>query len=242
MKTILKVFVVLIVVTGLDILAAMGWGAYWLYRHSAQLSDRTSPSEHGRNMEIHLLARLGPATRTVANQASETQNRAEGSPVSAIPDTDVFRQQDVSSYIATGEAPAGWKWIPVARGAEQQMGVGAQSRFVTRTSDGQMFLLAADTHEMALTHASDVKPWGVLAASTTFNGTSPAVSILLDNAGGDLMYDFTRKHVGHIIAVVIGGQIYEIAEIRSPIRDAMMISLAGSRQAEAEKLRDTLMK
>jgi hypothetical protein len=78
-------------------LAGAGWGGYWLYRRYVP------PGGQGRNMEVRLLALNGAV------------------PSSGIgPGVDVFQKDDVSSYIANGDAPNGWKRLPVANGVEAE--------------------------------------------------------------------------------------------------------------------------
>ena len=42
----------------------------------------------------------------------------------------------------------------------------------------------------------------------------------LTNAAGDKFYDYTSQNVGKSMAVVMGGQVREVANIQSPIRDS----------------------
>ena len=204
-------------------LAGAGWGGYWLYRRYAP------PGGQGRNMEVRLLALNGVV------------------PSNGIgPGVDVFQKDDTISYIASGSAPNGWKWLPVANGVEAEVTGsaidGSESPYVTRTNNGQLFLLAADTPDMTLTHASDVRPWGVDSVKVTSDVMGPAVDIHLDQAGGNLMHDFTQKYLGHRIGVVVGGQICEVALIQSPVRSAIEVRLPSGQQAQADGLRDSLMK
>jgi len=162
------------------------------------------------------------------------------------PGVDVFQKEDVSSYIASGDAPNGWKWFPVANGVDPEVTgsapAGSESPYITRTSNEQLFLLAADTPDMTLTHASGIRPWGVESVRVEEDALGPAVAIALDQAGGDLMHEFTQKYLGHRIAVVVGGQICEVALIQSPVRSAIVVRLPAGQRAQAELLRDSLMK
>ncbi len=159
---------------------------------------------------------------------------------------DLFQQQDVSSYIASGDAPTGWKWLPMADQVEREVAAsttaGSGNQYVTRTSNGKMYLLAADTPDKSLTHAGSFRPWGVDSVRVVTDEFGPAVEIHLNHAGGDLMHEFTQKYLGHRIAVVVGGQICEVATIQSPVRSAIVVRLPAGQQAEAENLRDSLMK
>lgn len=180
-------------------------------------------------MEIRLLALNGAVPSAGAGAA-----------------VDVFPKEDVSSYIANGDAPNGWKWFPVAPGVEPEVTGGApagsESLYVTRTSNEQLFLLAADSPDMTLTHASDIRPWGVESVKVEDDALGPAVAITLDQAGGDLMHEFTQKYLGHRIAVVVGGQICEVALIQSPVRSAIVVRLPAGQLLQAQYLRDSLMK
>lgn len=164
----------------------------------------------------------------------------------AGPGVDVFQKDDVSSYIANGDAPNGWKWLPVANGVEAEVNgsapAGSENPYVTRTSNGQLFLLAADSPDTTLTHASGVRPWGVDSVEVDTDDAAPGVKITLDQAGGDLMHEFTLKYLGHRIAVVVGGQICEVALIESPVRRSIEVRLPAGQLAQAEALRDSLMR
>ncbi len=220
MKIVTRLVLVLVV---LGALAGAGWYGYQYFVRNAP------PGGAGRNMEIRLLGLNGAV------------------PSNGIgPGVDVFQKDDVSSYIANGDAPNGWKWFPVANGVDPEVTgaapAGSEIPYVTRTSNGQLFLLAADSPDMMLTHASNVRPWGVESVKVTTDELGPAVDIHLDQAGGDLMHDFTQKYLEHRIAVVVGGQICEVALIQSPVRSAIDIRLPVGQQAQAEALRDSLMK
>jgi len=162
------------------------------------------------------------------------------------PGVDVFQKADVISYVANGDAPNGWKWFSVANGVEPEVTgaapAGSENPYITRTSNGQLFLLAADGPDMALTHASGVRPWGVDSVEVETDEQAPGVRIILDQAGGDLMHDFTQKYLGHRIAVVVAGQICEVALIQSPVRSAIEVRLPAGQLPQAEGLRDSLMK
>ena len=220
MKIVFRIFAFLIILCAL---AGAGWGGYWLYRRYAP------PGGQGRNMEVRLLARIGPATPAAASPGADatpdnaaalpagtspapgvTQDNSAATPAATGPDVNVFQPQDLTSYIASGNAPTGWKWLPVANGVEKEVTgsapASAGNEYVTRTSNGQMFLLVADQPDLTMTHASNVRPWGVDSVRVVNYG-SPAVVIHLDQAGGNLMHDFTGRYVGHRIAVVVAGQI-----------------------------------
>ncbi len=255
MKIVFRLFAFLVILCAL---AGTGWGGYWLYRRYAP------PGGSGRNMEVRLLARVGPAAPTGTSSGVDgdqgsgaaspagtssapgvTQDNSAATPAATGPDVDVFQPQDLTSYIASGNAPTGWKWLPVANGVEKEVTgsapASAGNEYVTRTSNGQMFLLVADQPDLTMTHASNVRPWGVDSVRVVNYG-SPAVVIHLDQAGGNLMHDFTGRYVGHRIAVVVAGQICEVALIQSPVRSAIEVRLPAGQQAEAESLRDSLMK
>ena len=243
----------------LCVLGAAVWGGFWLYRQYAP------PGRAGRNMEIRLVAIYGAAaptgasTNAVAPQdnglaspagstpsADAAQASSAVQPAGATADADVFQRQDVSLSVASGNAPNGWKWLPVTKGVEKEVtgnaAAGAQSEYVTRTSNGQLFLLAADTPNMTMTHASNVKPWGVDSVKIVTDEMGPAVEIHLDKAGGNLMHAFTENYLGHRIAVVVSGQICEVALIRDPVRSGLVVRLPAGQQADAENLRDALLK
>lgn len=150
------------------------------------------------------------------------------------------------TYVESGQAPAGWKWLPVANGVEQEITgdapVGSESEYISRVSEGRMFLLVADRQDMMLGHDNKTRPWGVEVADVKSENDVPVVEILLDRAGGDLMEDFTQKYVHHRTAMVIDGEICDLAMIQSPVRSAFEIRLPRGQQSEARILRDALMK
>jgi preprotein translocase subunit SecD len=220
MKIVFRLFVFLVV---LGALAGAGWYGYQHFYRNAP------PGGAGRNMEIRLLALNGAIPYNGTG-----------------PGVDVFQKADVSSYIANGDVPNGWKWLPVTNGVEPEITgsapAGSENPYISRTSNGQMFLLTADSPDMTLTHSADIRPWGVESVEVVTDEQAPGVSIKLDQAGGDLMHDFTQKYLGHRIAVVVGGQICEVALIQSPVRSAIEVRLPAGQLAQAEGLRDSLMK
>ncbi len=54
---------------------------------------------------------------------------------------------------------------------------------------------------------------------TSENGLR-AVHFVLTNEAGDRFYEYTSANVGHAMAVVLGGRVREVANIRSAIRDS----------------------
>jgi preprotein translocase subunit SecD len=207
----------------LGVLAGAGWYGYQHYYRNGP------PGGAGREMEIRLLALNGAVPYSGSG-----------------PGVDVFQKADVSAYVTNGDAPTGWKWFPVANGVEPEVNgsapAGSEIPYITRTGNGQMFLLTADSPDMTLTHASGVRPWGVDSVEVETDEQAPGVKIKLDQAGGDLMHDFTEKYAGHRIAVVVGGQICEVALIQDPVRSAIEVRLPAGQLAQAEALRDSLMK
>jgi len=242
MKIASKFFVAVIVLCALGTAA---WGGYWWYRRNAP------PGGAGRNMEIRLVAVYGATLPAGANsggidtsQGNQSNGMASLAGTSSVIDT--FQKDDVDSYMANGSAPDGWKWLPVANGVEREVTgsapPGSENAYVTRTSNGKMYLLTADRWDMTMTHASNVRPWGVDSVKVVTDEMGPAVEIHLDQQGGILMHAFTQEYVGHRIAVVVGGEICEVASIQSPVRSAIVVRLPAGQQAEAESLRDALMK
>jgi preprotein translocase subunit SecD len=219
-KIVIRLVLILVV---LGALAGAGWYGYQHFYKNGP------PGGAGRNMEIRLLALNGAVPSNGVG-----------------PGVDVFQKDDVSSYIANGDAPNGWKWFPLANGVDAEVTrsapAGSDNPYITRTNSGQMFLLTADSPDMTLTHASGVHPWGVESVRVETDELGPSVSITLDQAGGDLMHDFTQKYLGHRIAVVVGGQICEVALIQSPVRSGIVVRLPVGQEAQAEALRDSLMK
>ncbi len=61
------------------------------------------------------------------------------------------------------------------------------------------------------------------ADPTTSDGGLPAVRFTLTNEAGDRFYEFTSANVGKAMAVVLGGRVREVANIKSAIRDTGII-------------------
>lgn len=61
------------------------------------------------------------------------------------------------------------------------------------------------------------------ADPTTSDNGLPAVRFTLTNEAGDRFYDYTSANVGHAMAVVLGGRVREVANIKSAIRDTGLI-------------------
>lgn len=197
--------------------------ASWVIHHARR------PGKLGQSMEVRLVA---------INGGLFAYGTASG--------FDVFQESVMRTYVESGQAPAGWKWLPVANGVEQEITgdapVGSESEYISRVSEGRMFLLVADRQDMMLGHDNKTRPWGVEVADVKSENDVPVVEILLDRAGGDLMEDFTQKYVHHRTAMVIDGEICDLAMIQSPVRSAFEIRLPRGQQSEARILRDALMK
>jgi preprotein translocase subunit SecD len=239
MKIVFRIFGILIL---LGALAAAGWGGYWYYIHRSVTAGGA-----GRNMEVRLLARVGTAAQPPATSTAAGDPQAGAAqPQDPIADADLLSADAVHSYADSGDAPAGWEWLPVADGVEREVTNSAMANtdgeYVTRANNGQTFLLTADTPDTALTHASGSRSWGVDSVKVVDDGMGPAVQIHLDKQGGELMHAFTEKYVGHRIAVVVGGVICQVALIQNPVRSTIVVRLPAGQQAQAESLRDSLMK
>ena len=64
------------------------------------------------------------------------------------------------------------------------------------------------------------------------NGRSN-VRFTLTNEAGDKFYDYTSKNVGKSMAVVMGGRVREVANIKSAIRDSRRDRRAASRRTKS---------
>jgi protein-export membrane protein SecD len=58
----------------------------------------------------------------------------------------------------------------------------------------------------------------------------PVVNFMLTNGGGDRFYDFTSTKIGKSMAVVMGGRVREVANIKSAIRDSGQIEGAFTQE------------
>ncbi len=202
--------------------AAAALIGYWFVHENQQ------PGKFGRNIEFRLLA----------------VNRESGSGISGAPDAnngEGFSGADAQKWIAGGDAPTGWKWLPVGESlqAETMAGLGASE--ISRSNDGREFLLVGDSDEMALTHRTGAPSWGIKSAETHSGQSGPGVAIILDRAGGDLMYQFTQKRTGQWLALIVNDRILMVAKIVTPMKDALDVSLPQGQLREAVELRNVLL-
>lgn len=190
-----------------------------------------SCADGGRNLEFRLAA-----------FNTEHLDQFSRAPTGA----DVFSGSDARKIAESGEAPAGFKWLPISDFLVGQTG-GLQPMGIMHMINGQQFLLVADQPEMILTHAANAPAWGVKSAKITasyeFGPVVEAVEIKLDDTAGDMLRQFTQKYVGHSMAVVLGGQVIMNATLLTPVRRSVLqLRFPENEKSEAERLRDALMK
>ncbi len=189
------------------------------------------PGNGGKSLEFRLAA-LNPA---ILDQFSQP-----------TPGADVFSGPDARKIAKSGEAPAGFKWLPLSDFLVGQGG-GVQPTGITHVISGQEFLLVADQPEMILTHAANAPAWGVksakITASREFGPVIEAVQINLDDTAGDMLRQFTQKYVGHSLAVVVGGQVIVNFRLLTPVRRSVLqLRFPENERSEAKRLCDALMK
>ena len=112
-------------------------------------------------------------------------------------------------------------------------------------TDGQEFLLVANRPEMILTHSADKPAWGVKSVEMTstyiYGPVVKRVQIDFDDAGKDLLRQFTEKYVRHSIAVVVDGQVIASMGLLTPIRrGGLGLTYPEGAEVVAGKLRDSL--
>ncbi|MGA3160827.1 MAG: hypothetical protein ABSC77_06380 [Terracidiphilus sp.] len=162
------------------------------------------------------------------------------------PGADVFSGSDAQKIAESGQAPEGFKWLPISDFLVGQTG-GLQPMGIMRVVNGQEFLLVADQPGMILTHAANTPAWGVksvrITTSYQFGPVVEAVEIKLDDTAGGMLRQFTQKYIRHSLAVVVDGQVIMNAQLLSPVRrNVLQLRFPEGERSEAERLRDSLMK
>jgi hypothetical protein len=189
------------------------------------------PGNGGKRLEFRLAA-FNPALLDQFSQPT--------------PGADVFSSSDARKIAESGEAPAGFKWLPLSDFLVGQGG-GVQPTGITHVINGKEFLLVADQPEMILTHAANAPAWGVksvkITASYEFGPVVDAVQINLDDTAGDMLKQFTQKYVGHSLALVVDGQVIVNLRLLTPVRTSVLqLRFPESEKPEAERLHNALMK
>jgi len=188
------------------------------------------PGKYGRNLEFRV-------------SALNTENFDQFS--RAPEGFDVFSGRLAREISESGVAPAGFEWLPLSNFDLNATG-GVEPRGITRVINGREFLLVANRPEMMLTHGTNDSAWGVksveITATYKYGPVVKAVEIKLDDAGGDLLRQFTQKYVRHSIATIVDGQVIANFGLLTPItKHALGLRFPVGGEPEAEKLRDTLM-
>jgi hypothetical protein len=189
------------------------------------------PGKYGKNLEFRLAAyNLG--------RFDQFSPRPEGA--------DVFSASQAQQIAQSGEAPVGFKWLPLSDYLVHQGG-GDQPRGITRVIDGRVYLLVADRPQMILTHTADAHRWGVksveMTSSYEYGPVVKAVQITFDGTARDMLRQFTQKYIRHSVAVVVDGQVIVNLGLLSPIGKGVLgLRYPVGEQTEAERLRDSLMK
>ena len=94
MKIVFRLFAFLVILCAL---AGTGWGGYWLYRRYAP------PGGSGRNMEVRLLARVGPAAPTGTSSGVDgDQGSGAASPAGTSSAPGVTQDNSAATPAATG--------------------------------------------------------------------------------------------------------------------------------------------
>jgi len=159
---------------------------------------------------------------------------------------DAFEDADAHRFADTGQAPAGWKWMPVSESVQgelaDEVSNGSANGYISRTANGQMSFLVADSPGLALTHAANLPAWRVRSVRLDTSGEmGPGLMIALDNEGGELMSSFTQNQIGHSVAIVIGGRIYSASRVLDRVSDLIEIHFPEGQRHAADQLRDALL-
>ncbi len=187
------------------------------------------PGKYGRNLEF----RVSAMTTAYFDQF----NRAPEGP-------DVFSVSQAHEIEESGQAPAGFTWLPVSRFDLVVTG-GIEPRGITRVTNGQEFLLVANRPDMILTHSADKPAWGVKSVEMTstyiYGPVVKRVQIDFDDTGRDSLRQFTEKYVRHSIAVAVDGQVIVNMGLLTPItRGGLGLTFPEGAEAVAGRLRDLL--
>lgn len=158
---------------------------------------------------------------------------------------DVFSGDQAQQIADSGVAPEGFEWLAMSDFLLRQSG-GLQPRGITRRVNGQEFLLVAHRTEMMVIHAANSPAWRVksvqIAATYKYGPVVKAVEIKLDTAGERILRQFTEEYRGHNLALVLNGQVISNATLLTPLTKGILgLTFPVSEQAEAERLRDSLM-
>jgi len=195
------------------------------------VSRNHEPGKYGKTLEFRLAV-------VNLDRFDRLSPRPEGA--------DVFSGSQAQQIAQNGEAPVGFKWLPLSDFLVHQGG-GFQPRGITRVIDGRECLLVADQASMILTHTADAPRWGVksveMTASYEFGPVVKAVQITFDSTAQDMLRQFTQKYIRHSVAVVVDGQVVVNLGLLSPMRKGVLgLRYPPGEPAEAEWLRDSLMK
>jgi hypothetical protein len=160
---------------------------------------------------------------------------------------DVFSGSQVRKIAESGEAPEGFKWLPVSDFYLSTPWGGVEPRGFLHTTNGKKFLLVSDRPEMILGHSPNAPAWGVksveITATNYYGHVVKRVQINLDDIGADLLQQFTKRYIHHSVGVIVDGQIVANFTLMSPMQKGLLtISFPEGDELEAESLRDSLMK
>ncbi|MGO9325692.1 MAG: hypothetical protein ACLP07_14125 [Terracidiphilus sp.] len=186
--------------------------------------------KYGRNLDFRVSA--------MTTAYFDPFNRAPEGP-------DVFSVSQAREIEESGQAPAGFTWLPVSKFYLVVTGGGIEPRGITRVTNGQEFLLVANRPEMMLTHSADKPAWGAksveMTSTTIYGPVVKRVQIDFDDTGKDLLRQFTEKYVRHSISVDVDGQVIASMGLLTPIkRGGLGLTFPEGAEVVAGKLRDSL--
>jgi preprotein translocase subunit SecD len=102
-------------------------------------------------------------------------------------------------------------------------------QFHTRAGDNEQWYLVS---RVSAVRGKDLRD----ATTGTDETGRPEVSFTLTNEGGQRFYNFTSQHIGDSLAVVLGGKVEEVANIKEPIHDQGRISGGAMTDQQAKDL------
>jgi hypothetical protein len=146
----------------------------------------------------------------------------------------IFQDADAREFIDTGDAPDGWKWVPVADFAQNDVLV---STPISRTSNGQVFLLVGDSRELAVVLTD---PVSVKLEKSSGVSPVPILKIRIGRGDAEVLSKFREVHGDDEVAVVIDGRICGTAGTFDLDR-VIEIWFPHGGENVAKHLRDTLL-
>ncbi len=194
------------------LVAAVGLGYYYVYRGG-------SSGHFAFNMELRM-------------EALDTANLAPGHQGPFY-----FQDSDAREFIETGEAPDGWKWVSVADFAAKGGRISSSGPEISRTSNGQMFLLVANSAELSVVLTD---PESVKLDTSSGDSPVPILKIGISKRDAEVLSKFREVYGDNEVAIVIDGRICGVTGT-SDLDRVIEIWFPDGGEDAAKHFRDTLL-